>query len=107
MGWVEPTSMNKRLYFVALAVGSVASIGNLQAQDNQNNNTTQSTSEDRTARPERGQQDLKGQIDRLSADVTDLQDRVDRGASKPRRQIVRDSHPSKQGTERRERDAIF
>src|SRR5215831_12367521 len=68
--------MNRQLFIVACAVGSVASIGNLPAQDNQNRNTAQPTLEDRTDQLERGQQDLKTQIEQLRNDVSDLQDRV-------------------------------
>src|SRR5215472_9487146 len=68
--------MNRQLFIVACAVGSVASIGNLPAQDNQNRNTAQPTLEYRTDQLERGQQDLKTQIEQLRNDVSDLQDRV-------------------------------
>src|SRR5215468_5370373 len=70
--------MNRQLFIVACAVGSVASIGNLPAQDNQNRNTAQPTLEDRTDQLERGQQDLKAQVEQLRNDVSDLQDRVTR-----------------------------
>ena len=77
--------MNKCFFCVALVVGSVASIGNLPAQDNQNSNTKQATLEDRTDRLEQGEQDLKGQIEQLRGDVADLQDRLSRleGGQRP------------------------
>ena len=77
--------MNKCFFAVALVVGSVASIGNLPAQDSQNGNKKQPTLEDRTDRLGQGEQDLKGQIEQLRGDVADLQDRLNRleGGQRP------------------------
>lgn len=77
--------MNKRVLSIALVVGSIASISNLPAEENQNSSTKQPTLEDRTDRLEQGEQDLKSQIEQLRGDVTDLQDRVNRldGGQRP------------------------
>ena len=70
--------MNKQIFVVALLAWSMASAGNLSAQDKRNSNTRQPTLEDRIDQLEQDKQNLKSQVDQLRNDVADLQDRVKR-----------------------------
>jgi hypothetical protein len=70
--------MNKRIFIIALLAGSLVTVSSLPAQDNRNANTRQPTLEDRIDHLEQDQQSLKGQVNQLRNDVTDLQDRVQR-----------------------------
>src|SRR5262249_53297563 len=70
--------MNKRIFAVALLAWSLASVGNLPAQDNRNSNIKQPTLEDRIDQLEQDKQNLESQVDQLLNDVADLQDRVKR-----------------------------
>src|SRR5215467_15761378 len=70
--------MDNRIFSIAVLAWSLASTGNLSAQDNRNSNTRQPTLEDRIDQLEQDDQNLKGQVDQLRNDFADLQDRVKR-----------------------------
>src|SRR5262245_3885339 len=70
--------MDNRIFTIAVLAWSLASTGNLSAQDNRNSNTRRPTLEDRIDQLEQDDQNLKGQIDQLRNDFADLQDRVKR-----------------------------
>src|SRR5262249_27408287 len=75
---INAEAMNKRIFAVALLAWSLASAGNLLAQDNRNSHAKQPTLEDRIDQLEQDEQNLKSQDDQLRNDVADLQDRVKR-----------------------------
>src|SRR5215472_14506905 len=70
--------MDNRIFIIAVLAWSLASTGNLSAQDNRNSNTRRPTLEDRIDSLEQDDQNLKGQVDQLRNDVANLQDRVKR-----------------------------
>jgi hypothetical protein len=70
--------MDNRIFTMAVLAWSLASTGNLPAQDNRNSHTNPPTLEDRIDQLEQDDQNLIGQVAQLRNDFADLQDRVKR-----------------------------